>query len=143
VHLLVPLLLSGPGIDPGEVSDNASLVDVAPTILRAMGVDHEPMDGRSLLDRVDPRPILAEGIAYGREKKAVVAGDSKLLSSPGDGYEHAFALGPDRRESGTIEDPVAIEALRRHLPGEPHVVGEQVVATREVVEHLRDLGYIE
>jgi arylsulfatase A-like enzyme len=114
-----------------------------PTVLQAAGVDHEPVDGRSLLERVDPRPILAEAIAYGHEKKAVVMGDRKLLSAPADGYERAVVLGRDRREAGTVEDPAEIAGLRRYLPTQPETIGEQLVATREMVDHLRELGYIE
>jgi arylsulfatase A-like enzyme len=143
VHLLVPLVVSGPGIEAREFADNASLVDVAPTVLQAAGIDHGPVDGRSLLDPVAPRPVLAEAIAYGREKKAVVMGDRKLLSAPGDGYERAFVLGPQRREAGTIEDGGEIAELRGYLPAGPEAPGEPLVATREMVDHLRDLGYIE
>lgn len=143
VHLLVPLLLTGPGIAPAEVGANVSLADVFPTVLRAMDVDPPPSDGLSLVDGVPgDRPIHAEGVAYGHEKRAVVLGDRKLLSSPGDGYERAFSLGADRRETGVL-DGAAVEALRGHLPADPTRVGEQVEATREVEEHLRSLGYIE
>jgi hypothetical protein len=69
--------------------------------------------------------------------------DTKLLSAPGDGYERAFRLGPDRREAGTIDDPALIDGLRRFLPGKPGPLGKQVEATREIEGHLRDLGYIE
>ena len=89
------------------------------------------------------RPVLSEGIAYGFEKKSVVFEDTKLLSAPGDGYERAFRLGPDRREAGTIDDPALIDRLRRFVPGEPARLGRQVEATREIEAHLRGLGYIE
>jgi membrane-anchored protein YejM (alkaline phosphatase superfamily) len=143
VHLLVPLVLIGPGIPPGEISENVSLVDVAPTVLEAIGVGAPSADGRSLLGSIDRRPVLAEGIAYGFEKRAVVLGDEKLLSAPGDGYERTFRLGPDRREVAAVDDEAVAERLRRLLPGEPRVMGEQVEGTEEIVEHLRGLGYIE
>jgi hypothetical protein len=73
----------------------------------------------------------------------VVLGDLKLLSSPGDGYERVFTLGPDRRETGVVDDPAARERLRALLPTAPAVVGQQVAATEEIERHLRDLGYIE
>jgi arylsulfatase A-like enzyme len=143
VHLLVPLVMIGPGIPPGEISENVSLVDVVPTVLEATGVEAPSVDGRSLLGLLDRRPVLAEGIAYGYEKRAVVLGDEKLLSAPGDGYERTFRLGPDRREAVTVEDGAVADRLRRLLPGEPRVMGEQVEGTEEIVEHLRGLGYIE
>jgi arylsulfatase A-like enzyme len=143
VHLLVPLLFSGPGVAPGTVQDNVSLVDVLPTVFAAADLDAPPVDGKALIEPINPRPILAEAIAYGHEKKAVVVGDLKLLSAPGDRYERLFRLGPDRREAEVVDDPGQIAALRRHLPGEAEAMGEQVEATAEIVDHLRDLGYIE
>jgi arylsulfatase A-like enzyme len=146
VHLLVPLVLTGPGIEAGRHDENVSLIDVMPTVMDAIGLDPPPMDGRSLLDGAagpGDRPILAEGIAYGHEKRSVVAGDLKLLSSPEEGYEQVFRLGPDRTETEAVEDPEVADRLRRHLPGGASAMGEQVEATEEIVEHLKALGYIE
>lgn len=144
VHLLVPLLFVGPGIEPRRVDANASSVDIVPTVIHAVGGDAGDVDGRSLLDDRDgpERPILAGGIAYGYEKASVVMGDTKLLVSAGDGYERAFRLGSDRREAG-LAGPEEAERLRGHLPQGQENVGEQVEATEEIVGHLRDLGYIE
>jgi arylsulfatase A-like enzyme len=143
IHLLIPLLMIGPGIKAGAVDRNASLVDISPTLLSALGLDHADLDGRSLWEPVpDDRPILAEGIAYGFEKKAVIMNDLKLLSSPGDDYEGLFTLGVDRLEAATIEDSALADRLRSHLP-ETSVMGERVLATEEIEQHLRDLGYID
>jgi len=47
----IPLILSGPGVRPGVVSDApARLVDVAPTILRVLGLPPAAMDGIVLAD---------------------------------------------------------------------------------------------
>lgn len=144
VHVLVPLLFVGPGITPGAVENNVSLADVAPTVLEAMEAEvPSELDGRSLLRSAEFRPIISEGVAYGVEKKSVVLGEKKLLSAPGDGYERAFRLGPDRREAAPLDDPGEIERLRRYLPGEPTQLGEQVEATKAIEAHLRGLGYIE
>jgi arylsulfatase A-like enzyme len=145
VHLLIPLVVLGPGIDPGRIDHNVSQVDVLPTVLDAAGLTGPAVDGRSLLDAaIDPdRPVLSEAIAYGYDKTSVTLGDAKLLSSPGDGYERLFRLGPDRREVGAVDDPAEAGRLRAHLPRAPSVVGEQVEKTSEIERHLRDLGYIE
>jgi arylsulfatase A-like enzyme len=144
VHLLVPLIVIGPGVPAAEVSANASLVDVTPTILALLGEEPGEVDGRSLLEPVpSDRPILAEAMAYGFEKRAVVVGDRKLLSAPRDGIERLSALGPDRREASELDDPSESARLRSLLPGEATELGEQVVATEEIVEHLRGLGYLE
>jgi arylsulfatase A-like enzyme len=145
VHLLIPLLLAGPGIPPGAVEENASLVDLFPTVLEALRIDGPAVDGRSLLDppALRERAILAEGIAYGHEKKAVILQDSKLLSSPADRYEEVFRLGADRLEAGPAEDPGAGARLREHLPAGGARVGQQIEPTPEIEEHLRHLGYLE
>lgn len=47
----IPLVLSGPGVRSGVVSHHpARLMDVAPTVLRLMGLPPEPMDGLVLAD---------------------------------------------------------------------------------------------
>ena len=66
----VPLLVRGPGIAPGTVSDQlVANTDLAPTILAATGAEAEgPLDGRSLLPFArDPtlrsaRAVLHEGL---------------------------------------------------------------------------------
>lgn len=146
VHLLVPLVAWGPGVPARMVGSNVSLVDVFPTALSLLGAQAPQVNGRSLLDpEAHPidRPVLAEAIAYGFEKRAVVNGDLKLLSAPADGYEAVFRLGSDRREDARVEDPAALARLRALLPGEQQAMGEQVEATDEILEHLRGLGYID
>jgi arylsulfatase A-like enzyme len=144
VHLLVPLILAGPGIEPRQETANVTSADIVPTIAEVMGVDAGVVDGRSLLSATDPlRPILAEAVAYGYEKRAVIRGDRKLLVCPGDGIESLYELGPDRREAGALDDPAEATKLRDLLPAPVGVVGERVQATEEIVDHLRDLGYLE
>ena len=139
---MIPLLMIGPGVPAGAVERNVSLVDLVPTLAEATGVDVPNGDGCSLFDASDGRAILAEGIAYGHEKTAVIDGDRKLLHSPLDGYERVFALGPDRMEAGTIDDPLVAARLREHVPTGESAMGEQVESSPEILEHLRALGYI-
>jgi len=143
VHLLVPLLLWGPGIAPASVDHNVGLIDAAPTLLQALDVQGPAMDGRSLLGRGPERPVVSQGIAYGHEKQSVVMGDRKLLVSGGDHYERLFKLGPDRREVAELDDPATVQELRAHLPGGQGAMGDQIEATDEIADHLRDLGYID
>ena len=62
VYTRVPLILSGPGVKPGSVSDSlVSTLDVAPTILDAAGYAiPEFMEGRSLLGPVKPGKLVLE-----------------------------------------------------------------------------------
>ena len=141
--LLVPLLVHGPGVAPRAIEQNVSLVDVVPTILEAAGSPvPDGLDGMSLFGDVpQDRAILAEGIAYGHEKAAVIVGERKLLSSPGDAYERVFVLDDARTES--VGDASAADNLRPLLPPKLEVSGPTPRLTGEMADHLRELGYIE
>ncbi len=149
VHLLIPMLLRGPDMRARGIAANTSLVDLHATLAEASGVNPAGApagDGQSLFDARDTlreRPILAEAIAYGYEKVAVVQGDRKLLHAPEDGYVRAFDLGPDRTEAASIDDPYVIARLGEHVPSGASAMGEQVESDPEILAHLRELGYIE
>lgn len=54
----IPIMLAGGGIEPGSLRDGAHLLDVPPTVLRAL---HVPVpasyDGRPLVDDVEPSAL--------------------------------------------------------------------------------------
>jgi hypothetical protein len=53
----IPLILSGPGIRTNHVSSHpARLIDIAPTILQAMGASHKGMVGIPLADALESPP---------------------------------------------------------------------------------------
>jgi arylsulfatase A-like enzyme len=53
----LPLILSGPGIRAGQTSSYpARLIDVAPTVLQAMGISHKGMQGIPLADALTSPP---------------------------------------------------------------------------------------
>ncbi|MEO1503559.1 MAG: sulfatase-like hydrolase/transferase [Pseudomonadota bacterium] len=57
----VPLIAAGPGVVPGRRDDPVSLLDVAPTICRAMGASTDGFSGRSLTDAPAPeRAVISE-----------------------------------------------------------------------------------
>ncbi len=90
----VPLLLSGPGIEPGVVERPVSLADVAPTILEILGIETiAPMDGTSLLrpppaDRLIYSECLAGRLQHGwNDMRSAVVGNRKLiLGAPSELY---------------------------------------------------------
>ena len=81
------LIASGPAIRPGPIPDGANLLDIAPTILRLLGVPAPAdMDGRALAEILDPAalPVLAESDTN--------QDDSYATDGPGDevsGYSEA------------------------------------------------------
>ncbi len=58
----VPLIICGPGITPGRRDDPVSLIDIAPTVAQAMGLEVGAYTGRSLLaaPQDDSRTVLSE-----------------------------------------------------------------------------------
>jgi Type I phosphodiesterase / nucleotide pyrophosphatase len=53
----IPLILSGPGIRSGHISSfPARLIDIAPTVLQAMGASHKGMQGIPLADALQSPP---------------------------------------------------------------------------------------
>ncbi|NEU56572.1 hypothetical protein [Halorussus sp. MSC15.2] len=164
----VPLLVSGLDVseafDAGRSSSRGgpqtggsdrdrtpvSLVDVAPTLADAAGLDRDPdagveADGVSLLDGVpEDRTVLVESARYGYEKKAAYARGYKLVASRGDDYAEGFSV-PDEE---SVELPAGVESdLRDALPAFP---GEDSTAprrerdaspSRSVERRLADLGY--
>lgn len=57
----VPLLMAGPGIEPGDRHDPVSLIDLAPTIARVFGLENRLYSGENLLSPPPPgRAVLSE-----------------------------------------------------------------------------------
>lgn len=65
--LRVPMIVRGPGVAPGTYSAPVSLLDVAPTVLRAAGIDVE-LPGLALQDVASGAagPLTDRAVAFGR-----------------------------------------------------------------------------
>lgn len=92
------LSLRFPGQDPGVVGVPVSMVDVAPTVLRLLGLPPLPRGrGRSLVGPVDEDRIVhmraADGSAWGS-----VQHDLKVIYHPHTGVIEAYDLAADPRE---------------------------------------------
>jgi choline-sulfatase len=93
----VPMVLSGPGVARRRCATNASLVDVFPTVLDAMGVAPNPDDadlpGRSLLELgaapEQDRAILSEYHAVGSPTGAFMLVDGRYK------YHHYVDYAPE------------------------------------------------
>lgn len=117
----VPLLFAGPGAEriAGSLEKGAaSHVDIVPTVLDWLGVEHRlSLDGYSLLRGPPPpsRPLLSESIGYGYEKKALTLGGAKLFHAPGDGVTWLFDLRSDPGEQTPLDEPAAVEEMLTSL----------------------------
>ena len=116
------------------------LVDVLPTVFAAAGLDAPPVDGKAL-DRAHqspPDPGRSDSVRTREESGS--GGRREAPVGAGRRVRAALSARPRPVESEVVDDPGQAAALRRHLPGEAEAMGEQVTATREIVDHLRDLG---
>ena len=123
-QLRVPLILGVPGLAPRRIPELVSLVDVAPTLLELAGLGGAPppLEGRSLVPLLrgegwEERPLMAEGLAYGPDRRAWVEPEWKLIVG-GEG-EAPPAL-PEARRSVRGAEPRARRArTSRRAAGAP------------------------
>ncbi|MCP4810360.1 MAG: hypothetical protein GY884_33905 [Proteobacteria bacterium] len=131
----MPLAVAGPGLSPGERHDDASLADVAPTLLHAAGLrESRP----SLASSPSTGKITtAWGTLYGpplasarQGNERVIVGNDEELRFRSSEYGIDEALPP-------AEDPLAAaaRAIRGPASGEP--------VEREELRGLQALGYVE
>jgi membrane-anchored protein YejM (alkaline phosphatase superfamily) len=82
-NIRVPLIMSIPGIYGEKIKENVQLVDVFPTLMKALGIKTDiPFDGKSLLGRIfgvdkSREVIVADG--YQLKSKALIYDQWKLL----------------------------------------------------------------
>jgi arylsulfatase A-like enzyme len=149
----VPLWIRVPGRDPARRTDTATLLDLLPTVLAAVGVEPPPdFSGRDLLgpgasgersalfqstlEVADPprRALLSDGWRY------------EVVLGPGDVRESLRPLG-DGSEPGAPPDPARLEAFRRRLAAiEAGLAGSSPIRqelTEEERARLRALGYLD
>ena len=138
----VPLVVDGLSLDGFESDGLVSLIDVAPTVLDAVGASGvSSTTGRSLFDEVPAdRTLLVEAARYGYEKKAVYREGWKRILSEGDDVSLGFSIPAER----VTEIPPEIEAVMTDaLPAWPDADGtapEQEVS-KTVERRLEQLGY--
>ncbi|MBZ0115089.1 MAG: sulfatase-like hydrolase/transferase [Thermoanaerobaculia bacterium] len=106
--LRVPIVITGAGIRPGEVSYPTSLVDLPPTVLGLLGIPaSSDWQGLNVLDEDIPA---SERVLYfhnenpiSRADGLIVGGRWKLWSDRGEGRIHRYDL---------LQDPDELHALR-------------------------------
>lgn len=151
--LHVPLMVWGPGVQPGRTADSVSVADIMPTLLDAVGIEPPPdlygvslwptaTEGASLKER----PIVAEGILYGPPAVAMLTDDTKLVLTPKS--RQMFRLPTDAHETRDVSrsESAAAIALTQQLEqliarNRASQQGEQAEMDAKSEAALRALGY--
>lgn len=148
----VPLILAAPGVEPGiVVSEQVSLVDLAPTLLDLGGAPLDGVDGRSLLSLVrgeapgEPRDVWIVGTDAGRVSQLCLRRPPwKMLVHVESGEEEVYDLAADPREQCNVPDEAPAE-LRERLYAELETIEQPELSAADeaaVESRLADLGYL-
>ena len=147
--LRVPLIVSGPAVQPARISSPVSLADIAPSLLRRTGVQAPGQSGASDLfgDSRAARDVYAETEyprAAGWHPLAALAGErwKLILSSETELYDLASDPGETKNVAADHAAIVqgmtaAIEPMRRVAAR-----GSAGAVPAEAAERLRALGYV-
>jgi arylsulfatase A-like enzyme len=143
----VPVVVSGPGVEPTTVGAQARQVDVLPTLLSAAGVAYDPatLDGRSLLpaEGIDDRPayVRACGASLHRREnwaRAVRLPGEKYVEYPDRDWDpELYDLASDPLELDPTIDPDDPGRYRQHFPDAEAGDGERL----DIEDRLGALGY--
>jgi arylsulfatase A-like enzyme len=158
--LLVPLVVAGPGVAPGQVvTAPVRLVDVMPTALELAGLPApEAIDGRSLvpwiLGREQGSPGPAVSSVYEKRPAVSVRSDGWKLIERSAGWSgpeccweqpstelYDLRGDPAELQSRASSEPAQLRALATLLPREAPQATEQILS-REETARLRALGYV-
>jgi len=143
LHVPLAVVLNGGRLDEhAHVLEPVTLLDLAPTVLAAVGLDAagKGYDGRDLRNRDAAAPVFAawRGLAAARQR------DWKLLYDRGRPTGlYAVASDPDERRNrlgeGIPEEARLLAHIERFVASEPGLRAQN----RETLERLRALGYAE
>ncbi|WP_227357577.1 sulfatase [Haladaptatus salinisoli] len=139
----VPLIIDHSDIE--ESSDDwVSLVDIAPTVLDALGANpQKEIDGSSLFLGNESK-VYSEAVGYGYEKKMVIEDGYKLIHAEQDGVDLLYDLDMDDTEKQPIDDKKRKETLLEQIRSvDEKQGGSEIKIDKESKEHLQDLGYFE
>ena len=153
--LMVPLIVSAPGLKPGRIGDFAGLVDIAPTALDLADVEtNSKFDGRSLVatapDRVSsPAQSRVSDLSWQGNFRSVMTTDWHLILDLETRQQSLYSVPNDPRESQDLanEESEAVgelmEVLRLYQSTtDPHPAETIGPQDAEQLESLRALGYI-
>jgi len=146
--LRVPMILRGPGVSPGRITDRAvSTADILPTVLELVGIrEREGLDGKSLLQAHSDRYVYSEtlypSLHYGWSPLfALQDRRYKFILAP---RPEAFDLDRDPGETQSLSASSDASALREKLHRIVERAGEPAPArapSPEQLARLSALGY--
>lgn len=147
--LRVPLLVWSPGERPRHDATAVSLVDIAPTIERRLGLPaRRDLDGRPLPvggPDLRRRALFASGIGYGPEQAAIIDDGRKEIAITCPEQTLLFDERRDPAEkrpaAGPAADPALAAALARYLARRKAEVAPMRLASAGL-QQLRSLGYL-
>lgn len=99
--LRVPLMVRGPGVESGRSDVPVSLLDITPTILDALELPYDDLDGASLLDDLDPLRERALGfgyLLYGTDEWGLLTRQQKWVLSAAGERLYDLAVDPAEKE---------------------------------------------
>ncbi len=147
----VPLVFWGAGVTPGRERAPVSLVDVAPTLLEAVGLPvPERLDGLSLwpnLSAGEPLPertIGFEDVLYGGELRGAVRWPWKVVIEGEEARHWNLETDPGEQAAGEGPRPPAVAALVKELQGvRVEAEPDPTELDADTHEQLRALGYLD
>jgi arylsulfatase A-like enzyme/cytochrome c-type biogenesis protein CcmH/NrfG len=150
--LRVPLMIAGPGVNPRIVSDPVSLVDIAPTVMRALdlpavsntdGIDLTPERTASVPSRDRYAESFAPLLDFGWSPlRSMRSGNMKYIAAP---KPELYDLTADPSESVNLvqKDPQRAAALEARIERiSPPTLDTAARADDESRRRLGALGYI-
>jgi arylsulfatase A-like enzyme len=102
----VPVVIAGPGVPEKQYAHVISTVDIVPTALDLLGIEHRlKFDGQNVFQQqATGTRLLSEASGFGYEKKALIIGRFKLIYSQDDGVAWVFDLEKDPQELHPITE---------------------------------------
>jgi arylsulfatase A-like enzyme len=138
-------VISGAG--PSTHTAVAGLVDLAPTLLAAVGLPRDGLPGRDLFAAApgSEPSYVSRNLLYGDMPEAPVGvrrGRWKLVASPGGRALYDLERDPEERSDRSAKDPRLARELAAQA-GKRAEMGPALSQGAQDLEALRELGYVE
>jgi arylsulfatase A-like enzyme/thioredoxin-like negative regulator of GroEL len=149
--LRVALVMAGPGIAPRAISSAVSLVDVAPTVLKLLGVKTIDADGIDLSPALGGAELAARDLYAESFAPLLDFGWSPLRALRADGFKYIEAPRPElydtSRDSAEMNDVSKSDAkragdLRERVQRYSPATLDVKDVDREALRRLQALGYV-